>query len=43
MKEGIVGRRGYPDQFRRKVLDLIQAGRSVADVARDPDISTKTI
>lgn len=38
-----MGRRGYPDQFRRKVLDLVQSGRSVADVARDLDISTETI
>ncbi|WP_190394896.1 transposase [Nocardiopsis deserti] len=38
-----MGRGGYPAEFRRKVLDLVQAGRSVADVARDPDISTETI
>jgi transposase len=43
LKEGIVGRRGYPAEFRRKVLDLVEAGRSVADVARDLDISTETI
>jgi hypothetical protein len=30
-----MGRRGYPPEFRRKVLDLIEAGRKVADVARD--------
>ncbi|WP_285729284.1 hypothetical protein [Nocardiopsis sp. ATB16-24] len=30
-----MGRRGYPAEFRRKVLDLVQAGRSVADVARE--------
>ncbi|WP_178378432.1 transposase [Nocardiopsis flavescens] len=35
--------RGYPDQFRRKVLNLVQAGRNVADVANDLDISTETI
>lgn len=29
-----MGRRGYPAEFRRKVLDLVQAERSVADVAR---------
>jgi transposase-like protein len=28
-----VGRRGYPPEFRRKVLDLLAAGRTVADVA----------
>jgi transposase-like protein len=43
LKEGIVGRRGYPAEFRRKVLDLVESGRSVADVARDLDISTETI
>ncbi len=30
-------------QFRRKVLDLIEAGRSVAQVARDLEISEATI
>jgi transposase len=34
-----VGRRGYPPGFRRKVLDLVEAGRPVADVARDLGIS----
>ncbi len=38
-----MGRRGYPSEFRRKVLDLIEAGRKVADVARDLDISSQTI
>ncbi len=31
LKEDIVGRRGYPTEFRCKVLDLVEAGRSVAD------------
>ncbi|MET8162602.1 transposase, partial [Sphaerisporangium sp. NPDC005289] len=38
-----MGRRGYPPEFRRKVLDLIAAGRKVTDLARDLDISTQTI
>ncbi|HWS93153.1 MAG TPA: IS3 family transposase [Mycobacterium sp.] len=38
-----MGRRGYPSEFRRKVLDLIEAGRKVADVARDLGISDQTI
>ncbi|GAA1001182.1 hypothetical protein GCM10009551_073000 [Nocardiopsis tropica] len=38
-----MGRRGSPAGFRRKVPALVQAGRSVGDVARDPDISTETI
>nr|WP_281388690.1 transposase [Nocardiopsis algeriensis] len=43
MKEGIVGHRGYPAEFRRKVLDSVEAGRSVADMAHDLDISTETV
>jgi transposase len=38
-----VGRRGYSPEFRRKVLDLLDAGRSVVDVARDLGISTESI
>ncbi len=38
-----MGRRGYPPEFRRKVLDLIEAGRSVAEVAYDLEISEQTI
>ncbi|QUQ64449.1 transposase [Kutzneria sp. CA-103260] len=38
-----MGRRGYPPEFRTKVLDLIEAGRTVADVARDLEISEQTI
>lgn len=34
-----MGGRGWPPQFRRKVLDLNEAGRSVADVAHDLKIS----
>lgn len=29
-----MGRRGYPPEFRRRVLDLIEAGRKVTDIAR---------
>jgi transposase-like protein len=35
--------RGYPPEFRRRVLDLIASGRKVADVARDLDVSGQTI
>ena len=28
-----MGRRGYPPEFRRKVLDLVEAGRPIAEVA----------
>ncbi len=36
-------RRGYPPEFRRKVLDLVEAGRPVRDVARDLGISEQTV
>lgn len=38
-----MGRRGYSPEFRRKVLDLVEAGRSVAQVARDLEISDQSI
>jgi transposase len=38
-----VARLGYPAEFRRKVLDLIESGRSIADVAHDLEISEQTI
>jgi len=30
-----MGRCGYPPEFRRRVLDLIEAGRKIAEVATD--------
>ena len=33
----------YPSEFRRRVLDLLAAGRSVAEVARDLEIPNQTI
>jgi transposase-like protein len=38
-----MGRRGYPPEFRQRVLDLVAAGRGVEDVARDLGISDQTI
>lgn len=38
-----MGARGYPPEFRRKVLDLLEAGRSIAEVAHDLDISEQSI
>jgi transposase-like protein len=38
-----MGRRGYPAEFRRRVLDLVDAGRPVAEVAKDLQISAQTI
>ncbi len=33
----------YPPEFRRKVLDLIAAGRSVASIATDLGVSDQTV
>jgi transposase len=33
----------YPEEFRRKVLDLVAAGRPVAQIAVDLGISDQTI
>ena len=33
----------YPPEFRRKVLDLLAAGRSVASVSADLGVSAQTI
>jgi transposase-like protein len=38
-----MGRRGYPSEFRRRVLDLIESGRKIAEVAEDLGISDQTI
>lgn len=38
-----MGRPGYPAEFRRKVLDLLAEGRSVASIAHDLGISDQTI
>jgi transposase-like protein len=35
--------RRYPAEFRRKVLDLVAAGRPAAQVAHDLDISAQVI
>ncbi len=42
-REDSMGRRGYPPEFRQRVLDLVAAGRGVEDVARDLGISDQTI
>jgi transposase-like protein len=36
------GRRGYPPEFRRRVLDLVEAGRPIAQIASDLSISQQT-
>ena len=38
-----MARPGYPAEFRRKVLDLIESGRSIAEVAHDLEISEQSI
>ena len=38
-----MGRRGYSAEFRRKVLDRLAGGHSVASVAHDLDLSDQTI
>ena len=38
-----MARRGYPAEFRQRVLELIAAGRRVEDVARDLGISGQTV
>ncbi len=38
-----MARRGYSSEFRRRVLDLAEAGRKVADIASDLGISEQTI
>ncbi|MEZ5202887.1 MAG: transposase [Acidimicrobiales bacterium] len=38
-----LGRKGYPAEFRRRVLDLVDAGRPIADIARDLGISDQTV
>ena len=38
-----MGRPGYPAEFRRRVLDLLAEGRSIASVAHDLDVSDQTI
>ncbi|MGU3497941.1 transposase [Mycobacterium sp. C31M] len=33
----------YPEEFRRKVLDLVAAGHPIAQIAADLNISDQTI
>lgn len=38
-----MGRRGYPPEFRRKVLDLVASGRPIAEVAQVLGVSAESI
>jgi len=42
MEDGM-GRKGYPAEFRRRVLGLIAAGRSIGSISTDLGISEQTI
>jgi transposase-like protein len=35
--------RSYPPEYRRRVIDLIESGRSIAEVAADLEASDQTI
>ncbi len=35
--------RAYPPEFRRKIVELVRSGRSVAAVSREFDVSRQTI
>ncbi len=38
-----MARRGYPPEFRRRVVDLVEGGRKVSAVAADLGISEQSI
>jgi transposase-like protein len=38
-----MGRQGYPAEFRRRALDLVAAGKTVAEVARLFEVSDQPI
>jgi transposase len=38
-----MGRKGYPTEFRRRALDLVAAGKTVAEVARLLEVSDQSI
>src|ERR1700704_1380081 len=38
-----MARRGYPAEFRRRALDLVAAGKTVAEVARLLEVSDQSI
>lgn len=38
-----MGRKGYPAEFRRRALKLLEAGRKVRDLAEDLGVSEPTI
>jgi transposase-like protein len=38
-----MARRGYPPEFRRRVVDLVEAGRKVSEIASELKVSEQTI
>jgi transposase-like protein len=38
-----MGRRGYPPEFRRRILDLVEAGRPVAEIAKAFGLSDQSL
>ena len=42
-RRGGPGKRGYPAELGRRVVDLLATGRKVADVARDLGVSEQAI
>jgi transposase-like protein len=38
-----MARRGYPPEFRRRVIDLVEGGRKVAEIAVELEVSEQTI
>ena len=38
-----MGRKGYPAEFRRRALDLVAAGKTVAEVARLLEVSDQSM
>ena len=38
-----MGRKGYPAEFRRRALDLVEAGKTVREVARLLEVSDQSI
>ncbi|MBY0399187.1 transposase [Myxococcota bacterium] len=38
-----MARRGYPAEFRRRMIELIEAGRSISELSKELDVSQQTI
>lgn len=38
-----MARRGYPSEFPRRVVDLVEAGRKISEIAVELEVSEQTI